>query len=186
MKKRWKLSAKWWHVSPLKRCLEDSLQWPLLIFKHSKCANRCIIFHHTRKRLHFYFRGAGADELLEKKLALCHLSEADVDGNPESGREGDYCMDYVTVLCFVLMLSHIWFSPSFSVCGMFQARLLEWVAICSSRGSSQPRDPTHISCISCIGKRILYQCTPCCTSLHSCQWCKRVSLFSSLSSIYCF
>ena len=77
-------------------------------------------------------------------------------------------------------------SPSFSICGMFQARLLEWVAICSSRGSSQPRDPTHISCISCIGKRILYQCTPCCTSLHSCQWCKRVSLFSSLSSIYCF
>ena len=37
-------------------------------------------------------------------------------------------------------------SPSFSVCGMFQARLLEWVAISSSRGSSQPRDPTHISC----------------------------------------
>ena len=28
--------------------------------------------------------------------------------------------------------------------------------IFSSRGSSQPRDQTHISCISCIGRKILY------------------------------
>ena len=34
-----------------------------------------------------------------------------------------------------------------------QARVLEWVAISSSRGSSPPRDPTHISC---IGRQILY------------------------------
>ena len=34
--------------------------------------------------------------------------------------------------------------------------ILEWVAIFSSRGSSQTRDRTHISCVSCIGKRILY------------------------------
>ena len=31
-----------------------------------------------------------------------------------------------------------------SVHGMFQARILEWVAICYSRGSFQPRDQTHI------------------------------------------
>ena len=31
--------------------------------------------------------------------------------------------------------------------GIFQARILEWVAIPSSRGSSQPRDGTHASCI---------------------------------------
>ena len=30
--------------------------------------------------------------------------------------------------------------PGFSVCGIFQARVLEWVAISFSRGSSQPRD----------------------------------------------
>ena len=29
--------------------------------------------------------------------------------------------------------------------GIFQARILEWVAMPSSRGSSQPRDPTHVS-----------------------------------------
>ena len=39
----------------------------------------------------------------------------------------------------------------------FQARILEWVAIFYSKGSSQPRDWTHISCISCIGRWILYR-----------------------------
>ena len=41
-------------------------------------------------------------------------------------------------------------SPSgSSVHGIFQARILEWVAISFSRGSSWPRDQTHISCVSC-------------------------------------
>ena len=38
--------------------------------------------------------------------------------------------------------------PSFSVHGIFQARILEWVAISFSRGSSQPRDQTQVSCIA--------------------------------------
>ena len=37
-----------------------------------------------------------------------------------------------------------------SVQGIFQARVLEWIAISSSRGSSQPRDWIHDSCVSCI------------------------------------
>ena len=36
--------------------------------------------------------------------------------------------------------------PGFSVPEIFQARILELVAISSSRGSSQPRDGTHVSC----------------------------------------
>ena len=44
-----------------------------------------------------------------------------------------------------------------SVHGIFQARLLEWVAISSVRGSSQPRGWTYISCIFWIGKWIVYQ-----------------------------
>ena len=43
-----------------------------------------------------------------------------------------------------------------SVHGIFQARILEQVAISFSRGSSWPRDWTCISFISCIGWRILY------------------------------
>ena len=37
--------------------------------------------------------------------------------------------------------------PGFSVHGISRARILEWVAISFSRGSSQPRDGTHVSCI---------------------------------------
>ena len=35
-----------------------------------------------------------------------------------------------------------------SVHGIFQARVLEWIAISFSRGSSQPRDQTQVSCIA--------------------------------------
>ena len=37
--------------------------------------------------------------------------------------------------------------PSSSVHGIFQARILEWGATSFSRGSSQPRDQTCISCL---------------------------------------
>ena len=40
--------------------------------------------------------------------------------------------------------------PGFSLPGIFQARILEWVAISSSTGSSQHRGLTHVSCGSCI------------------------------------
>ena len=46
--------------------------------------------------------------------------------------------------------------PGFSVHGILQARILEWVAMPSSRGSSRPRDQIHVSCVSCIGRWILY------------------------------
>ena len=41
--------------------------------------------------------------------------------------------------------------PDCSVHGIFQARVLEWVSIFQSMGSSQPKDQTHVCCISCIG-----------------------------------
>ena len=37
---------------------------------------------------------------------------------------------------------------SSSINGVSQAKVLEWVAISSSRGSSQPRDRTRVSCLS--------------------------------------
>ena len=43
--------------------------------------------------------------------------------------------------------------PDPSVHGVSQARILEWVVISFSRGSSRPKDQTHVSC---IGRRILY------------------------------
>ena len=37
-----------------------------------------------------------------------------------------------------------------SLCEIFLARMLELIATSSSRGSSQPRDRIHVSCISCL------------------------------------
>ena len=67
-------------------------------------------------------------------------------------------------LLFVCVLSRVWLfcdpmnysPPGSSVHGIFQARVLEWVAISCSRGSSGPRDWTCISWVSCIGRQILY------------------------------
>ena len=53
-----------------------------------------------------------------------------------------------------------WSPPDSFVHGISQARILEWVAI-SARGSLQPRDQTCISCVSCIGKQVLYHWVIC-------------------------
>ena len=74
--------------------------------------------------------------------------------------------------------------PGSSVHGILQARILEWVAMPSSRGSSPPWDQTRTSCISCtealpqgqhhnngepkslsgdMTEKVFYQC---------CWWCK--------------
>ena len=46
--------------------------------------------------------------------------------------------------------------PGSSVHGIIPARILEWVAMPSFRGSSQPRDGTHISYVSCTDRWVLY------------------------------
>ena len=59
----------------------------------------------------------------------------------------------VAELCLTLCESLDCSPPGSSVCGIPQARTLEWVAISFSRGSSRPRDGTLLSC---IGRRVLY------------------------------
>ena len=61
-----------------------------------------------------------------------------------------YCL--VTKSCLTLCDPMDCSPPGSSVHEISQARMLEWVAIPSSRGSSQPRDRIHISC---IGGRVL-------------------------------
>ena len=46
--------------------------------------------------------------------------------------------------------------PGSTVYGFLQARILEWVTMLSSRESSQPRNQTCISYVSCIGRQVLY------------------------------
>ena len=47
--------------------------------------------------------------------------------------------------------------PLSSVHGILHPRILELVALPSFKVSSQPRDRTHVSYVSCIGRRVLYR-----------------------------
>ena len=73
--------------------------------------------------------------------------------------EGGVWVGVCAQSCLILCDPMVWNLPGSSVHGISQARKLEWVAISYSRESSQPRDQTHISCISCIGRWILYHWT---------------------------
>ena len=46
--------------------------------------------------------------------------------------------------------------PGSSVYEILQARILEWVAMPSSRGSSWLRDGIYVSYVTCVGRWVLY------------------------------
>ena len=65
------------------------------------------------------------------------------------------CCCLVAKLCLTLCDPVDCSPPGSTVRGILQARILEWVAISFSRGLSQSRDWTHVSCID---RWILYLC----------------------------
>ena len=58
-----------------------------------------------------------------------------------------WCCCLITDSCLTLCNPMDYSPPSFSVHGIAQARIMEWVAISFFRSSSQSRDQTHVSCI---------------------------------------
>jgi len=70
----------------------------------------------------------------------------------ESRRAG---MNEERALSRVPFFSTYWTAALQASHGILQARVLERVAISSSRGSSRPRVLTRVSCVSCIGRKIL-------------------------------
>ena len=66
----------------------------------------------------------------------------------------------VTQLCLILCDPMDCSLPDSSVHGILLARTLEWVAMLSSRGSSQLRDGIHVSYVFCIGRPIRYHWRP--------------------------
>ena len=59
-----------------------------------------------------------------------------------------YMCVLVAQLCLILCHPINCSPPDFSVHGILQARILEWIAILLSRGTSQPRDWTLVSCFT--------------------------------------
>ena len=68
---------------------------------------------------------------------------------------------HIRALCICMLSSFscvhlfvtLWTKPPLS---MGFSRQKYWSAMPSSKGSSKPRNWTHISCISCIGRQVLY------------------------------
>ena len=81
-----------------------------------------------------------------------------------------YCICFICVcacvhtqalwLCLTLCGPTYCSPPHFSVHGILQARIMEWVAVPFTRESSWPRCQTNISCISCIGRVFFTTGTP--------------------------
>ena len=75
--------------------------------------------------------------------------------------------------------------PGSSVHGVLQARILEWVVMPSSRGSSQPRDRTCVAYISCTGATWnLPKSTPFLSLLFSTEFMQRIHLQSAVWDSY--
>ena len=87
------------------------------------------------------------------------------------------CAQLCLILCDPINCS----PPGSSVRGIFQERIGEWVAISFSRGSSQPRDGTHVFWDSCTGGWVLTSEPPgkcVCTYKYTCVYvCIRVSMY---------
>ena len=76
--------------------------------------------------------------------------------------------------------------PGSSVHGIFQARILKWVAIPFSRESSQTRDWTHISYVSCIrGGFFIISATWEALTLFIVHWKQSLRIFSNMTYIQC-
>ncbi|CAN0422274.1 unnamed protein product [Rangifer tarandus platyrhynchus] len=89
---------------------------------------------------------ANVSDLASTGLALRLLRELAV---PVRGvDEGKLKQKCSSLMLYPILCDPMGYSPSSFVQGILQARILEWVAISFSRGSSRTRDQTRVSCIA--------------------------------------
>ena len=97
------------------------------------------------------------EQTRQPRIKSTHLQMLDRVHNRNS-----VCVCVCVCMCTharVCMLScSVMFDPlGSSVHGVFQKRILEWVAISFFRGYSQNRDRTYVSCVF-TGRQVLYHC----------------------------
>ena len=113
----------------------------LLCAKH--CARGFRVCEFTWQALY----GTNRKEYISLHITCCWSSSS-----YGSRRTQCVCAQSCLTLCNPMDCSF----PGFSAHGISQVSILEWVAISSSRGSSWPRNWTHISCVSCTSRLVLY------------------------------
>ena len=119
-----------------------------------------VLFIHSTKRWSQHTRHCSSAGIISNKKHAPPLFSLTSSSN---GRDRELLSAVATwhdVLCFItqscptLCCSMDCSPPGSSVHGILQARIMEWAAMPSSRGSSQPRDQTHISYVSCISRQV--------------------------------
>ena len=99
----------------------------------------------------------GSWEIIGCNLNILHMSSV---GSKDfiilKIKSGNLSLFSHSVKCLALCDPMDYRPPGSSVHEISQARILEWVAMSSFRGSSRPRDRIHISYIFCIGRWVLY------------------------------
>ena len=101
-------------------------------------------------------------------FAFCHLVEIGTEPRGRISYPACVCMCVCVCVCTracalsylscVRLCATIWTiaPPGSSVHRLLQARILEWIAMPSFRGSSQPREWICVSYVSCTGRQVLY------------------------------
>ena len=130
-------------------CFSISITWYLLIVTEDKISHILVIFIHyggwflssipCRKK---WFQN-----LLRKLCtSMCGCAHTHAHTTMK------YHICSVAKLCSILCDPRNYSPPDSSVHGISQARILEWVAMTLSRGSSWPRDRTHVSSPALAGR----------------------------------
>ena len=118
----------------LKSILNDSGYW--MDRKLISFLTMCIVFYFHRKQHNWPLNNMGLKGVDSLRCGYFSV----VNTMPCCAKSLQLCLTLCDLMDYSL--------PGASVHGILQARILEWVAVPSSRGSSWPRDGTHISCSS--------------------------------------
>ena len=135
----------WWRLCRLKKWKVTALKESLKILVDK--TRRCIMYSFAPG---LYSNQPEEPQLGQRLPAPSHWGTHLVaQDQPEKAKY----VYLVTQSCLTLCQPMDCSPPGSSVHGISQARILVWVAISLSRGSSWPRDR---NCVSCVGRQILY------------------------------
>ena len=141
--------------------------WALFDFTAEVAVRRCLSSQSFKTFTNHVFMSS-EEENVGKRVEWENRQLEENDMTVKTGKLSSNYLAHCHITCFcVRMLSHFscvqLFSSLWTVAqqapmsmGILQARILEWVAVPSSRGSSRPRNLTCVSHVSCFGRWVVY------------------------------
>ena len=139
--------------------------WNDSLLDHEQYEGRsqvCLDHHCTTKSSLWLFLPDYAQKLYQTRILWSQVTEIQIElikPAPKENNSYNWSIGLLLSLCSVVS-NPLWphgLQPTrFLFPWNFSGKILGWVTISSFRGSSWPRDSTQVSCVSCIGRWILY------------------------------